>query len=404
MPKCILHVTQHFWPPLGGQEKIIQDICLVSSSNGYWSIILQPLKLRHFDLRIYFRKDFPSKTLVIPIPTLFLLIDLIHRMLKLVGIRNSFNSGFLELSVWLTFNWSLKLVYFISLFFPLDFLTFIHYHFHFESFTKRNSIIFSHGVEWQRPPLKKLDILRFQKLSQLPKYQQIVAIIANDRDYINELSYFFSDEWISDNVIYMPNSVDTNFFNHNGVPLASRLGFKKIVMIRNIREDRGIKEGISAFIEFSKIDDYSDWTLDIYGHYSENDPYFLECNLLKNMHCPDRIFFKGVVNNDSVPLIYKHVSISLVPSQSLEGTSLSALESMSCGIPCVSTPVGGLNDIPTFKSQSIDAVSISRALVEVCRNYEVIQNDQIQKTRSNFSRIQWQEDLISIIRKYHNGN
>lgn len=43
--------------------------------------------------------------------------------------------------------------------------------------------------------------------------------------------------------------------------------------------------------------------------------------------------------------VYQQADISVVPTRASEGTSLSCLESMSCGLPVITTPVGGLGDL-----------------------------------------------------------
>ena len=40
----------------------------------------------------------------------------------------------------------------------------------------------------------------------------------------------------------------------------------------------------------------------------------------------------------------RNADISVVPTMASEGLSLSLLESMACGLPIVTTPVGGLGD------------------------------------------------------------
>jgi glycosyltransferase involved in cell wall biosynthesis len=47
---------------------------------------------------------------------------------------------------------------------------------------------------------------------------------------------------------------------------------------------------------------------------------------------------------DEMPEVYKQADISLVPTISTEGLSLSLLESMASGLPVITTPVGGLGD------------------------------------------------------------
>jgi glycosyltransferase involved in cell wall biosynthesis len=47
---------------------------------------------------------------------------------------------------------------------------------------------------------------------------------------------------------------------------------------------------------------------------------------------------------DFMPEMYQNADISVVPTMASEGLSLSLLESMSCGLPVITTPVGGLGD------------------------------------------------------------
>lgn len=47
---------------------------------------------------------------------------------------------------------------------------------------------------------------------------------------------------------------------------------------------------------------------------------------------------------DDMVEVYQQANISVVPTISTEGLSLSLLESMSCGLPIITTPVGGLGD------------------------------------------------------------
>lgn len=47
---------------------------------------------------------------------------------------------------------------------------------------------------------------------------------------------------------------------------------------------------------------------------------------------------------DGMEEMYQQSDISVVPTISTEGLSLSLLESMSCGLPVITTPVGGLGD------------------------------------------------------------
>jgi len=59
---------------------------------------------------------------------------------------------------------------------------------------------------------------------------------------------------------------------------------------------------------------------------------------------------------DEMPEVYQQADIAVVPTIASEGLSLSLLESMSCGLPVVTTPVGGLGDavIPNYNALIYD--------------------------------------------------
>ena len=43
--------------------------------------------------------------------------------------------------------------------------------------------------------------------------------------------------------------------------------------------------------------------------------------------------------------LYQSVDIAVIPTLGSEGTSLSCIEAMSCGLPVIATSVGGLNEL-----------------------------------------------------------
>jgi glycosyltransferase involved in cell wall biosynthesis len=59
---------------------------------------------------------------------------------------------------------------------------------------------------------------------------------------------------------------------------------------------------------------------------------------------------------EEMPEVYQQADISVVPTRACEGLSLSLLESKSCGLPVVTTPVGGLGDavIPNYNALIYD--------------------------------------------------
>lgn len=59
---------------------------------------------------------------------------------------------------------------------------------------------------------------------------------------------------------------------------------------------------------------------------------------------------------DGVEKAYQWADISVVPTKACEGLSLSLLESMACGLPVITTPVGGIGDavIPNYNALIFD--------------------------------------------------
>jgi glycosyltransferase involved in cell wall biosynthesis len=389
----IWHITQHFWPPVGGQEQLILKMCNLAASLGYISIIIQPLNISFFKRSSYINYKIPTRTFLVPLPTYSLLISIINKIISILDINLSQignNSNILSIKA---FNTSLKLFsYFINQ--PnFNKITFIHYHYHQPFFRVKKTIIFSHGVEWQRPPVSSIDVYKSNFLKNVISDKFVSHIIANDKDYIAECKKL-GIHGHEHKLFYLPNPVDVNNFNGIFLKAEDQLANRKIVMIRNIRPDRGILEGILSFIDFVSNSKYTSWELHIYGNYSAHDAYFKKCQIASGFAFNKCIFFHGPINHNLVSSIFKQSSISLVPSQSLEGTSLSALESMSAGVPCVSTSVGGLSDLPTFKSKSLSHLDIAISIASLLDDYEEIRKYQMLKTQEYFSLNKWENSLI----------
>jgi glycosyltransferase involved in cell wall biosynthesis len=102
----------------------------------------------------------------------------------------------------------------------------------------------------------------------------------------------------------------------------------------------------------------------------------------------DRVKFLGYVPDEQLPIAYQAADLTVVPSQSLEGFGLILLESLACGTPVLSTPVGGMPEVlrpfqPTLVTDTPDADALATRIVELltgtmplpdraaCREYAV---------------------------------
>lgn len=366
--KKIIHVSHHYWPQNGGQEKIID--MMINARRESINYVIQPLKLAFFNPKNYKTRR-NNNVKIIPIITLGFLI---YTILKILRLDDRF-SNICEQISWVSFNFSLKLFFpIIRLFVGENSLTIVHYHFHSKSVKTKNKIIFSHGIEWNEPPVTFLDKKRLSSIKNIT----CTKLIANDNNYLKK--YFEFNPNSKKSIHFLPNPVDTSVF-FKKINYRERLVFKRIIMVRNIREDRGILEGINAFKLLPK-----DWEMFIVGSYNIKEKYFLECIKESN---DEKISFLGSKSTREIIDIMNLCTISLVPSQSKEGTSLSALESMAIGLPCVSTNVGGLKDLPTFKSENITYQSIYEAILRVLENYDQISSEQFDCTSNNYSFQNW---------------
>jgi glycosyltransferase involved in cell wall biosynthesis len=395
--RTVWHISQFFWPPRGGQEYLILQMCSAAAEAGRWSVIVQPLNISLLRPSSYFGFALPPRTILLLIPTLSPIFGLLRRITKVLPEQFQFSRQLASDLSWRSFNWSLLVLNVMTRWWSAEKITIVHYHFHQPYFRNPNTIVFSHGVEWRRPPISPLDRQRLASLPTVVNDPYVKIILANDKDYIDEAKLVSSDVSINQKLMLIQNPVDTERFKTEAQSSIEKLSLRKIVMVRNVRPDRGIFQGIQAFLMFRSNPDFSDWSMDIYGAYSADDPYFLDCINLAGDQFEKSIRFHGNVRNSEVPLILSLSTVALVPSLELEGSSLAALEAMAAGVPCISTPIGGLKDLPTYKSRSTQGVDIGIALTAVVANFDLVRTEQLNITRRDYSLTSWKNTFLNTL-------
>jgi glycosyltransferase involved in cell wall biosynthesis len=102
----------------------------------------------------------------------------------------------------------------------------------------------------------------------------------------------------------------------------------------------------------------------------------------------NHVKFLGYVPDEQLPVAYQAADLTVVPSQSLEGFGLILLESLACGTPVLSTPVGGMPEVlrpfqPSLITETPTSEALSNRLIELlngkiplpdrtaCREYAV---------------------------------
>jgi len=359
----------YYHPILGGQETYISNLNSICEKNGIITFVLQPEKLdADKPENVFFTRYIPYS-----------------HFLKKISKH------------WEWYIFSLSLLFYRKKLREFDVLI-CHYPFHFP-FIKwhKRIIVVSHGVLWSNKLSNRsiFDMLHILFSKKLRKSKN-VTIVANDTDFLKQIgieaqtskNYF---EQTGSNSWFIPNCVD----RHQFMQLTAVKKEKIILIPRNIRPDRGIDLAIRAFSILPER--YQDYKLLIVGLPSDKE-YFEKCKSLVNqLNLTERIFFSGSVEWGKMVEIYNKATITVIPTIEKEGTSLSALESMACNTPVVSTRAGGLADLPTYKS-NMTPDDLQKGITTVLQDMNYYSKSQSELVNSVFNIENWANAWINVIK------
>lgn len=359
------HITMFYKPLGGGQETYIENLNRIFRENNIIPEVVQPAYKKS--------KEFAG--------------DNVH----MLPITSKFDSFMVD-SMWFLFN--LGLFFYRRKLRTFDLLI-SHYPFHYPAIKwHKNVLVLSHGLDWHQPPKTLADRFRVYAASLCKKGK--IIIVANDTHFIRKLGInvvpgerFFQE--VEENVWFIPNCVDTDQFK----PDTDAQREDIILVPRNIRKERGIHLAIMAFSSFSQKN--KNYKLQVAGSVADKD-YFKYCQSLVERYClQDKIVFSGSISWTKMKDCYRRARITLIPTIEMEGTSLSALESMACKTPVVSTGAGGLADLPTAKAEA-DSLSISAKIEEVLNDWERYSNLQYNDTKTTFNLKNWERAWLTVVR------
>ncbi|MDB4451916.1 glycosyltransferase family 4 protein [Akkermansiaceae bacterium] len=277
-------------------------------------------------------------------------------------------------------------------------LTIAHYALHArgQRHRKNRTIVLSHGVEWhtenQTWDDRRREAAARECLEDFPH-------VVNDTHY---LRHFGLDavpgercfEEVFPNKWFIPNCVDPiRFSPGKGHP--SLVGKKVILVPRQLTPDRGIHLAIQAFRHVLDAD--PDVHLCLLGNRKKENPYLRSLDeLIKDLGLKDRAYFAPGVSNQEIPEWYNGSELTLIPTLRREGTSLSALESMSCGVATVSTNVAGLADLPTVQANP-NGEDLAAAILDTLKNRAEIASGQRAKVNSVFNLENWSSAWLNVV-------
>ena len=178
-----------------------------------------------------------------------------------------------------------------------------------------------------------------------PSFLPLVKFSIEESDGVTAVSRFLKEKTITNyscesDIQVIPNFVDTNYFkpqSDNGFKdKIAPDGEKILVHTSNFRVVKRVTDAIKVF---EKVQKEIPSKLLLVG----DGPDRSECErLCRQLELCDKVKFLG--KQEALVDILSSSDIFLIPSQS-ESFGLAALEAMSCGVPVISSSVGGLPEL-----------------------------------------------------------
>jgi len=219
-----------------------------------------------------------------------------------------------------------------------------------------------HDVPGYEMRFKKLESLFLRSLSR-KVWKKASKLTANSKG-LAELA----KETINKEILIIPNGVDTNEF----VSLKNKKTNKKITLISTGR--LGQRKGHIYLIRALKK--ISGFKIILVGQGSE-------INKLKKESQGLDIEFKGFVNHNELQKVLSKADIYISTSL-VEGMSNSILEAMACGLPIITTNVGGTSELIKGNGTIINKTQDVGSIIESLKLYK--KNSKLIKMQGNISR------------------
>ncbi len=234
-----------------------------------------------------------------------------------------------------------------------------------------------------------------------PSYKSVVDFSINQSDGVTAVSKYLRDETykrfdIKKDIEVIPNFIDLERFQRTDKDhfrkAISPEGEKIIMHVSNFREVKRVPDVISVFDYIVKHDIQAKLLLVGDGPARKQ----AEQRCLKLGIC-DKVRFLG--KQDHIEEILSVADLFVIPSGS-ETFGLAALEAMGCGVPVISTNVGGLPEVNLngktgYTCELGDTKAMGQHAVEILRN------DKKHKTMAQNARKQAERfDLKKIVESY----
>jgi glycosyltransferase involved in cell wall biosynthesis len=232
----------------------------------------------------------------------------------------------------------------------------------------------AHGSDINRMPLKHPIIKKMT--SYILKEADSIIAVSNDLKNTISSKYEISEEKI--HVISM--GINPEIFyqqdkrqlrEQSGIPFNQAL----FLFVGNVIESKGVRELIQAFCLYHTNDPLS--KLMIIGSLADRK-FVDEMNeIIEKNGVSHAVHFTGTKTQSEVASWMNRADVFVLPSHS-EGLGLVVLEAFACGIPVISTQVGGLQEITSGDTAWIVPVANAQGLFE---SMEIVTKDAILREK-----------------------
>jgi glycosyltransferase involved in cell wall biosynthesis len=230
-------------------------------------------------------------------------------------------------------------------------------------------------------------VVWLKKQIELRVYRRCDRFIVLSKAFGEVLHQEYHIPW--DKIHIIPGGVDTDEFKPtlSKSEARAKLGWdpnRKILFTpRRLVHRMGLDRLLEAMVEVRK--EIPDVWLGIAGKGPLSEQLEQQ---IQDRGLQDHAELLGFVPDELLSVAYQAADITVVPSISWEGFGLILVESLACGTPAISTPIGGMPEIlqpldPNLVTESIEIKAIADRIIqflsgqiplptrETCRNYAV---------------------------------
>jgi glycosyltransferase involved in cell wall biosynthesis len=162
---------------------------------------------------------------------------------------------------------------------------------------------------------------------------------------LNQDSFKYAKELTESKIKIVPNFIEKNSISENHKIIDE---IREVLFVGHVQQTKGCKEILAAAKQLPQI------------HFTLVGPINDD---IASMKCPDNVALLGPQEHYTVKTYLEQADVYLFPSYT-EGFSLSLIEAMASGLPCIATAVGSNKDMLEDKGGIIIPVKDSNAIVE----------------------------------------